>query len=614
MTEEQKVEILFTIGGHNMNTVTCVPAHSGLVTKLKPIFDGFPDHVWNKDKRGWNITASTQNIEYLHKTFLPSQYKVTEKAANILAYKELVKKVEEKRTAARWEYLFNDVACDWDPPHTRKPFMHQLVATRSMIGAECFGLLMEMGTGKTYCIALELNYYACKLHGNEMMRVVIVCPKGLRVNWKRELEAGIADTHAFAIEIIAGEMTAGKQLLSLLQAEGLIKIAIVSYDSVDTLLPQLAIFKPTYVCYDESHYVKNPTAQRSKACKALANMAEQRRILTGTPVSNNILDVWHQFELLRPGALGFSTYSGFKTEYAYVEREGGFERVVGFRDERIEKLKEDMAQISFVVKKERCLDLPQKIYEVRAVEMPDELRKNYDAMAKEFSMELSDGSVCETQHLIVQMLKLSQLACGIAVVKTLDAAKFAEDPTDPKFNSKTTFIKGGDVKMLAMLDDVEDVVANNSKVIIWSRFKASNRQIAAALKDRGIRCVVFDGDTDTDNKQANVDEFNKDDNCKVFIGNAQSGGVGLTLLGSAACPCNYAFFYSNSFSFGQRDQAEARNHRIGQKFNVLYRDYVYRDSIEEYIASVLKAKEDVSNRVKNVAEIKEVLLRGRGAQ
>jgi SNF2 family DNA or RNA helicase len=95
----------------------------------------------------------------------------------------------------------------------------------------------------------------------------------------------------------------------------------------------------------------------------------------------------------------------------------------------------------------------------------------------------------------------------------------------------------------------------------------------------------------------------------VFIGNPQSGGVGLTLLGTKTAPCHTAYFYSNSFSFGSREQAEARNHRIGQINKVIYVDYVYKDSIEEYIADVLNGKRDLADEVKNVHNIKEMLLK-----
>lgn len=601
--------LLFKIGALDAQTICCVPT-GAYEAALHSAFLGFPERSWNKKRRGWNVPVTTPNLTYLYNTWKPDEYEVSENAAILLKYESLVHQVEEKRAVRRWEYLFEDKASTWDPPTTRKPFMHQLVATESMLGSEAFGLLMEMGTGKTYCVVMELDYYACCMKATEMLRIVIVCPKGLRVNWERELHMGIAPVHNKAIEILNGDMKSVDQIIGLVSDPAKIKIAIVSYDSVDTMLPQLLAFKPTYVAFDESHYVKNPTATRSKACLKLASEATMKRILTGTPVSNNILDLWHQFEILRPAALGFSTYNAFKREYAHVEKSGAFERVVGFQEDKIDKLKEDMARLSFVVKKERCLDLPVKLYETRTVEMPIHVREIYNKMAKEFYILMDDGNEATTEFIIVQMLKLSQICSGfVSGYEIADSSAADYDPENPKLASKLTLIPGGDAKMNVMLDDIEDVVADGSKVIVWSRFKYDNKMILNKLKDRGITAVTFDGSVDADEKQRAVDAFNTDDNVKVFIGNAKSGGVGLTLLGSKTCPCHTTFFYSNDFSYGMRAQAEDRCHRIGQVNKVLYRDYVYSSSIEEYIVEILLSKRDLSDTVKNVSAIREVLLK-----
>lgn len=599
--------IRFKIGAVDANTV-CAVSVGTYDSTLHNLFMGFPEKRWNKKRKGWDIPVTQPNLVYLSNTFKEDEYEVSANAATLLKYEALVHQVEEKRATRRWEYLFEDKASDFDPPYTRKPFMHQLVATESAIGAESFGHLMEMGTGKTFCVTLELDYYACTLQAGEMLRIVIVCPKSLLVNWKRELLMGICGVHNVDLDILTGDIKSIEQMIAVVAGDARIKVLIVSYDSVGTMSQQLLAFRPSYVVFDESHYVKNPEAKRSKACLTLAKESMMKRILTGTPVSNNILDLWHQFELLRPGALGFSTYRAFKNEYAYVERNGGFETVTGFKEEKIDQLKEDMARMSFVVKKERCLDLPQKIFETHTIEMPQTLREVYKKMAQEFYVMLEDGTESTTEFIIVQMLKLSQLCCGfLSGWEKPDEVDI--DPDNPVMKSKITCIPGGDAKLNAMLDDVEDVVADGTKLIIWSRFKQDNKLIALRLKERGIKAVVYDGSVDANAKQQAVDGFNTDDSVKVFIGNVKSGGVGLTLLGTKTCPCHTVFYYSNDFSYGSRAQSEDRCHRIGQTNKVLYRDYIYADSIEEYIVDVLRSKREVSDSIKNVAAIKDILLK-----
>ena len=596
--------MLFKVGAFNADSF-CIVANNPNDPHLYSAFQGFPEKKWSRDRRGWIVPATEPNINYLFNTWTPDEYEVSSSARILLQYEKVKNLVDEKRSVKRWEYLFEDKATEWNCPAARKPFQHQLVATESMIGSEAFGLLMEMGTGKTYCIALELNYYACCMQSNEMLRVIVACPKSLRMNWYRELMGGIGDVHNVAIEILNGDMQSLNQIYNVISDEARIKILIVSYDSVDTMQAQLKAFRPTYYVADESHYLKNPESNRSKANLEIAHASAMRRILTGTPVSNNILDVWHQFEILRKGALGFTTYTGFKREYAYVEKNGQFEKVTGFKDDKVEELKEHMARLSFVVKKERCLDLPERLYDTAYIEMPAAMREAYEQFASEFYLMLSDGSEVKTEFIIVQMLKLSQICCGFTVGSKL--VEGTED--DPQYARTVMTVEGADAKLDQMLDDAEEI-CKSGKLIVWSRFRLSNRIIKERFKERGIEAAVFDGGINATERQGIIDRFNNDDNLRVFIGNPQSGGVGLTLLGTKTAPCHTAFFYANSFNFGERDQAEARNHRIGQTNKVLYRDYVYANSIEEYIVDVLRSKRDVSETVKDVKKIKEILLNG----
>jgi len=607
--------VLFDIAAFDGDSF-CIVARNTNDADLYAKLSGFPEKKWIRLRKGYKVPTTAPNIAYLHANWEEDQYVITAQAKILFQYNKVVSLVDEKRSTKRWEYLFEDTPTTFACPYTKVPFQHQLVAVESMIGAEAFGLLMEMGTGKTYCIALELNYYACIRKESEMLRVIIVCPKALRENWKRELLSGIGDCHDVAVEILNGDIKSIDQIYNLLNSPAMIKVVITSYDSVDTMQRQLLVFKPTYYCADESHYLKNPEAQRSKANLKVAHAATMRRILTGTPVSNNILDVWHQFEILRKGALGYATYGGFKKQYAYVEKTGQFEKVTGFKEDMIGELKENMAMLSFVVKKERCLDLPERLYTTIAVEMPPAVREQYDAFAEDFYLSLADGTEVKTEFIIVQMLKLSQICCGYAVgmKQTLDPnapPPVEGEEVDAEFERSVCTIPGGDAKMNVMLDDVEEV-CKSGKCIIWSRFRLSNQMMKAKLAERGIIAEVFDGSTKEKDRQRIIDNFNNDLVTRVFIGNPQSGGVGLTLLGNKDAPCHTAFFYANSFNFGSREQAEARNHRIGQRNNVLYTDYVYKNSIEEYIAAALQKKRNVSDEIKNISTIKAILLQATG--
>jgi SNF2 family DNA or RNA helicase len=443
------------------------------------------------------------------------------------------------------------------------------------------------------------------------------------MNWERELKRNInIDLFNITIVQLKGEIKSIDSLMAAFREPSRVKFFIVSYDSCASMLDALQMLKPTMLVCDESHYIKNSESKRWKAVRKLAEVCTMRRILTGTPISNTLLDVWSQFEILRPGALGFNTFAGFKKAYCNIEMAGAFEKITGYHD--VDKLKQNMARMSFIVRKDQCLDLPDQMFDVRTIEMPDNMRKVYSEFASSFYTMLDNGMEVSTEHMIVQMLRLSQICCGFtgAQEKYIDDSKagqslfdldgniVGETAGEELFRSVITPIPGGDTKMDEMLADADELIAEGSKLIIWSRFRYDNQRLHKKLNDLGIWNGIYDGSVNERDRQDIVDAFNNDDKFKVIIGNTGSGGVGLTLLGTKQCPCHTSFFYSNDFSYGKRQQAEARNHRIGQVNKVLYRDYVYADSIEEYIVGKLLQKKNLSDAVKDVGELKEFLLKG----
>ena len=585
----------------------------------------FPEHKWRRVDGigGWAVPVTKPNLEYLRKSWRKEEYTLSETAHILLTYEELSVKVDSAKARRRWEYIFNDKSSDFVYPYTKghKPFMHQQVAVEAAYGAEHFGHLMEVGTGKTKCIIDEVLNYIIRQEEGQLIKIVVVCPKSLMTNWEREIKANIP-TSLFWMSIVQlkGEINSIDAMMEAFSEPTRIKWFIVSYDSVGSMLTQLTMLKPTMLVCDESQYIKSSESKRFKAVRKLAEVCAMRRILTGTPVANTVLDVWSQFEILRPGALGFNTFAGFKKEYCKLDKSGPFEKITGSKN--LDKLKENMARMSFIVRKEQCLDLPDKMYDTHYVDMPPAMANIYNKFAEDFCVLLDNGSEIETEHIIVQMLRLSQICCGIVgsserflledgVETKISYADVLEDGQEEKIKKNMTVIPGADLKMNEMIEDIEEVVSKGSKILVWSRFRQDNKILSKKLNDLGIWNGIYDGGTNDKDRQDIVDAFNTNDDFKVIIANTGSGGVGLTLLGTKSCPCHTSFFYSNDFSFGKREQAEARNHRIGQTNKVLYRDYVYRGTIEEFICRKLRKKKDLSEAVKNVGELKDFLLNGR---
>ena len=610
----------FQIDAYNGNTLLIVPDFYDVGEDEK--FKQFPERKWhnNSTTHGWSVPVTEPNMEWLRQNWVENvDYKVRQGAKSLIGYHKLTVKVDELKTNKRWEYLFEGKPPTFDYPCVLKPFDHQRVTVEASWGAEYFGLLMEMGTGKTKCFIDETQLYAMALKENEILKIVVTCPKGLIGNWEREFHKNYPDLLDYHIECFnKGELKAITQMLNILNSTSPIKIIIISQDSVSTLLKYLLLFKPTILGIDESHYLKNPGTQRWKAVKQLAQASAMRRILTGTPISNNIMDVWSQFELLREGVLGYSTYSSFRARFADYNDWCGHVQVTGYQEENMEELKQAMARCSFVVKKSECLDLPPKRYDTVKFTMPPAMREIYDKFANEFYVQLEGGAEVSTEHIIVQMLKLSQICSGfVSAIKHIVDGDNPEN--EPEIERTLEFIPGADAKMIAMIDRAEDVM-REGKLIIWSRFKLDNEMIYRTLTERGYKGGKYDSTVNDTKREYNKNAFGDmakdgatagDDNFKFLVGSPRAGGVGLTLLGTQRVRCTNVFYYSNDFNFGARDQSEDRVHRIGLKNPVLYTDFLYEDSIEEYIASKLQNKRELSTLVKDVGGIKEYLLKGK---
>lgn len=593
--------------------------YMSLVTAIREA----PEQTWinREGVRGWLLPVNQPTVEFIESRWVEGEdYTIANMAKQLFTTEKIVSTVQKSRATTRWEYIFDgtrsEFVCPISDPYDAMD--HQNVAVEAMLDMPHFALLMEMGTGKTLCICAELDCYFRRLGDYEQFRALIVVPKSLRENWRRELLQFISDAHDMHIEVLDSALKGGQGLIDLMQSESRIKIGIISYDSVRSLLEHLKLFMPHYMVLDESHYVKSPSTQRFKNLLELADTigmtGGKKRILTGTPVSNKIVDLWSQFEILKRGVLGATTYKGFARQYAVLELHGDWTVMTGYKN--VDRLKELMARNSFIIRKDQCIDLPDKVYETRYVEMSPEHRRAYDEYNATMSVEIA-GKEVETSVLIAQLMKLSQMCSGFINVPVeesdtfkLDGKSIFDIVTTRKV--ETISIPGGDNKRKEMLDEAETVV-REGKLIIWCRFHYDIDSIMFDLRMRGIGAVQFDGRCNDKQKQAAVDGFNNNDDIRVFVGQQRAGGVGLTLLGNTDNyyhSCRTVFYFANSYSYMDRSQSEDRCHRIGQTNKVLYVDWVYERTIDEIIVDCLQNKKDLADMVKNVDDVRDLLLGG----
>ena len=460
------------------------------------------------------------------------------------------------------------------------PYDHQREAFEASADAQSFALLLDMGTGKTK-VTLDTVGYLFEKSSVEL--VLVVAPKGVVPNWVPEIEAHLPPR--IEREVVLWNPSLSKkrrdELNELYTKSSKLKFLLMNVEAFSTKkgtdVAELFVnrFK-TFMVIDESTTIKNRRAKRTKALCAVGRGAVYRRILTGSPVTRSPLDLFSQMAFLDPKILGFSSYYAFQGRYSIVSRRTmgahSFNQVVGFR--RLDELTEKLSEHSYRVKKEDCLDLPDKVYTKREIALTPEQKRAYDQMKKLALARLDSGELSTTKNVLTQIMRLQQICCG--------------NLTDNEGEIHT--LPSNRIKEL--LDLCEEV---QGKAIIWATWTMDIRSIADALRDRyGVQAVAtLHGETPDSDRQQIVENFqDQQSELRFLVGHPKTGGYGLTLTAAST-----VIYYSNSYDLELRVQSEDRAHRIGQTNKVTYVDLIVPGTIDEKIVKSLRAKINVADQI-----------------
>lgn len=413
----------------------------------------------------------------------------------------------------------------------------------------------DMGLGKTIqIISVILSYIEnCKENRKPVM---VVCPSSLCLNWKAEIEKFSPNINA---QVISGNAVKRKeQINSILNYD----VVITSYDLIkrDIDLYKKLDYEFRYLIADEAQYMKNSNTQNSKSIKQIN--AKTRFALTGTPIENSLSELWSIFDFIMPGYL-FS-YRKFKENYEMpIVKEENSELMAKLR----------MLIEPFILrrtKKQVLTELPDKTVTILNNEMEEEQEKVYLSYLADAKSELNEqikinGIEKSRMQILSALTRLRQICCHPSL--------FLDN------------YKGESSKLNQCIEIVKDAIASGHKILLFSTYTSMFEMIEGKLKQENIEYFKLTGQTKVDKRIELVDEFNRNEEIKVFLISLKAGGTGLNLTGA-----DVVIHYDPWWNLAAENQATDRAYRIGQKNNVQVYKLITKNSIEEKIFELQEKK------------------------
>lgn len=440
-----------------------------------------------------------------------------------------------------------------------------------------FGLLFEMGCGKTLtAIAIMGALY----QEGKIDRVLIVAPTSVVAVWPHEL-ADFAE-YPFTVETLLGDKN--KRLRSINDLTKYpypkLKVAVINYESVwrEDIKKAIKTYDPDLIICDESQRIKTHNSKQSQAMHELGDQARYKMILSGTPVQNNVTDIWSQYRFLDKTVFG-ELYYAFQNHFCVMH--SVFKSKV-MRTINEDELVQKEHSIAFRVTKEEALDLPEQTFETRYIEMTPKERRTYDALKRESVADIEGGGTITATTVLTKLLRLQQFTGGFLVK---DGASEPEQVSTAKLD--------------ALKDIIEDyVIDGEKKLVVFARFIPEvNAIIDMAEKTlkpdkTGKKVVSIQGSVMKEERGNIIEQFQKDPDTVLIVGQIDTLGVGVTLTAADTC-----VYYSKTYNYATYEQSLSRIHRISQRNVCTYIDLVCADSVDEKISTALKKKEDLATKI-----------------
>ena len=399
----------------------------------------------------------------------------------------------------------------------------------------------DMGLGKT----LQAIALLSKVHEEKKKKSMVIMPKSLIYNWENEIKR-------FSPKLKVGVYYGINRDFSLLKK---VDIILTTYGTIRNDIENLLEQKFDLLVLDESQNIKNINSQTTKAVLLLN--AKKRVALSGTPIENNLLELYSLFRFLNPEMFG--SVQEFTNDYIVP--------IQKYSDtSTIEELRKKIYPFLLRrVKKEVLADLPDKIEKLVYVDMNDEHRRFYEERRKYYYSLLEKNTSSQgnfDKFFVLQAIN-----------------ELRHIVSSPELESKKIISSKKEV----LIENVIEAIENNHKVLVFVNYLSSIESICDSLKENKIKYLKMTGQTK--DRQILVDKFQNDNRYKVFVMTLKTGGVGLNLVSA-----DTIFIYDPWWNTTVENQAIDRAYRLGQDKTVFAYKMIMRNTIEEKILKLQEIK------------------------
>lgn len=462
-------------------------------------------------------------------------------------------------------------------PYKTEPFHHQKEALAAGFGLPAFAYLLDPGLGKSKVLIDEAQILASR---GMLDTVLIVCPKSGKGVWSTSDElgnwAGQIPTHGYhdqwSVDVWRGVSHHNGNSLrwGITNKDALVKATRVGEsrqvsDGYKWAEAFLLSGGNTMLVIDESMDIANHASHRTEAVMRLRNLSNYRRILTGTFIADKPIDLYSQLYFLDPSIVYEWSFYAFRSHFCVM---GGYKNKQIIAYQNLDELTAMVNSISYKARKDECLDLPPKTYEVRVIELSERTKRVYNELVHTIGV-WADEHPITAEMAITKAVKLRQITGGAVL------------------DDEGNVVVLGDEKLDETLRLLEQM--GRAKCLIWCEFTHEIDRLCKTIADAGYKVERYDGTINSSVKRDQIVQRFETGDTQVLVLQNEAGYRTLTLN-----QAEYVIIYSNSEKLKVRTQLEDRCHRIGQGKNVTYFDLIVRGSVDEVVLGSIAAKENLA--------------------